>query len=678
MSSHFKARRPRRPMHAHQSGLWSGLETLESRSYMSASPVELHAAMDVTSTLGNIAQMHSLQGAISELDEVNLFAFDVEAGQKYTFDIDSDGSFDSYLRVFDATGKQIASNNNGNDFGEAKSPDSFKAVNFKTEGRYYVGISGAGNTRYDVNTSQGLKEAKSLGQYELNITNITPADTAGKNLAEALHLGVLDGDMQIEEFVGQSDKVDYIRFTLTGDAAFTLSLSDLTGDADVRLIHDANFNNKIARNEVIATSATRGSADETIEADLSAGTYYIEVKRKAGDTYYTLNLSAELAQVAAVTPQNNPAPQQQPAPTPAPSPAPAPQVVSDWFSQNLGDAGIISLSRSLFVDGSLSRGDVMMILRVAGDDDGVVDVTELTDLRVIVSNASTLGITDDVRVLAAKVTFNHSANAKYQGGNLGNLAAGSSEAQLYKLVDKWFLGTDRANATIYGSTFQYQLAKGSLFVNGPQLTDIEQGYVGDCYLLATLGSVAMIDPQAITDMFISNGDGTFAVRFFHSGVADYVTVDSYLPTDSSGRLIFAGMGNQASSTSNELWVSLAEKAYAQLNEAGWIGQNGTNSYAGIEGGWMEPVYEQVLGTNANSQYKPSQSFLSNAFQSGQMITLGSNGSTSNGVIAGHAYVLKNYNASTGTFDLYNPWGVQHITGMSFAQLQNNFSWAAVA
>lgn len=89
-------------------------------------------------------------------------------------------------------------------------------------------------------------------------------------------------------------------------------------------------------------------------------------------------------------------------------------------------------------------------------------------------------------------------------------------------------------------------------------------------------------------MFIDNGDGTFTVRFFNNGVADYVTVDRYLPT-TSNRAAYAGWGGgEASSSMNELWVALAEKAYAQLGASGWSRPgNNRNSYSDIEGGgWI--------------------------------------------------------------------------------------------
>ena len=47
-----------------------------------------------------------------------------------------------------------------------------------------------------------------------------------------------------------------------------------------------------------------------------------------------------------------------------------------------------------------------------------------------------------VQVLAGDVVNGNPANAHYQGAPLGNLAAGSSAAQLDDLIDKWFYGTD--------------------------------------------------------------------------------------------------------------------------------------------------------------------------------------------------------------------------------------------
>ncbi len=84
------------------------------------------------------------------------------------------------------------------------------------------------------------------------------------------------------------------------------------------------------------------------------------------------------------------------------------------------------------------------------------------------------------------------------------------------------------------------------------------------------------------------------------------------------------------------------------------------------------------GRNASSAYMPSKAFLINALSTNKMVTMGSNSSTTNGVIGGHAYILLGYNAATDKFDLHNPWATQHAYGLTYEQVAANFSWAAVA
>jgi hypothetical protein len=61
--------------------------------------------------------------------------------------------------------------------------------------------------------------------------------------------------------------------------------------------------------------------------------------------------------------------------------------------------------------------------------------------------------------------------------------------------------------------------------------DVNQGNLGDCYLLASLAGTAYRTPSTIQNMFTDNGDGTFTVRFLRNGVANYVTVDRLLTND---------------------------------------------------------------------------------------------------------------------------------------------------
>ena len=115
----------------------------------------------------------------------------------------------------------------------------------------------------------------------------------------------------------------------------------------------------------------------------------------------------------------------------------------------------------------------------------------------------------------------------------------------------------------------YSPVSGSLFgANGPSYLDVQQGALGDCWLLASLAEVAARDPSDIRNMFTYDGTtmengsvvGLYTVRFFdNAGAPEYVTVDTELPS---------GGGYYDQPVNGVLWVALAEKAYAEANGAG--------------------------------------------------------------------------------------------------------------
>jgi Calpain family cysteine protease len=359
-----------------------------------------------------------------------------------------------------------------------------------------------------------------------------------------------------------------------------------------------------------------------------------------------------------------------------PSPSGGTTVTTNWFDSHVVDAALRSLGHNLYADGRIDRNDMISLLRNA-EDGSVVDATELTDLRTIASNTTLFGSFDYVWKLSTYVVSANAANAKYQGTALGNLAAGSSSTQMEKLINKWFLGLDRPTA---GGA--YRQFAGQLFVGGATYNDIHQGYLGDCYFMASLGEVALKNQAAITNMFVVNGDGTYTVRFYQNGVAQYVTVDSYLPTNSGGSLIYANHGAYYANASNELWTALAEKAYVQMNEMGWtrggLTGSGQNSYAAIEGGYIYAALGHISGqtTTPFAYTAGATSFTTfvNAYNQGKMIGFASKSTpASTQVVGGHAYAVVGYNATNQTITLFNPWGVEYgLVTMTWAQIQGSF------
>jgi hypothetical protein len=329
---------------------------------------------------------------------------------------------------------------------------------------------------------------------------------------------------------------------------------------------------------------------------------------------------------------------------------------------------LAQLIQSYYVDQKLDRTEIMSVLRSVGTD-SVVDLVELTDLRTLVSSTE-YAMPNFVRNLASDVVNSNPANLKFKGQTAGNLAAGSSSTLLNNLVDKWFLGVDVPVAAA-----AYIQSTGTLFPNNPSLNDAKQGNLGDCYVIASLSSIANKNPQAIRDMFLDNNDGTFTVRFFKAGVADWVTVNRMLPVNGSNNLHYAGMGLSALSSSTSLWLSLAEKAYAQWNETGNSGRNGTNTYSGLESGWMHNVNAQVLGySSTNYSFSSStQQTLVTALQSGLAVTAGTKSTVAAGLVSGHAYTVVSFNSTNNTFVLDNPWGFNDPGPLTWAQLQGSFT-----
>lgn len=93
--------------------------------------------------------------------------------------------------------------------------------------------------------------------------------------------------------------------------------------------------------------------------------------------------------------------------------------------------------------------------------------------------------------------------------------------------------------------------------------DIEQGQLGDCYLLAACGSIAQF-PHRLERIFISgnkyNPQGLYAIALCINGMWEEIILDDYFPcTKNSKRPAFS------TSKNNTLWMMLLEKVWAKVH-----------------------------------------------------------------------------------------------------------------
>jgi hypothetical protein len=349
-----------------------------------------------------------------------------------------------------------------------------------------------------------------------------------------------------------------------------------------------------------------------------------------------------------------------------------------WIDQNIHDPSIHALVRQLDADYQLSRNDMLTVFQQVSanlyQQDRGLSATEYNDLETLVHNAAFFQMPDYVHNLANKVVNYDPADANYQGTSLepgSSLQAGSSAWVLTALTDKWFLGLDRP--TLPSSATHYAWAAGTLFGTGANYKDVTQGWAADCWLVGSLEETVIQSPQIISNMFIDNGDGTYTVRFYRPTPAglymtsEYVTVDGYLPADSSNHFVEANKGASISDPSNKLWVALAEKAYAQLDESGWTGRPAAqqvNSYASLDWGWSSNGLSQITGHPASSGALSGTlaTTFETDFLAGRLITFGTGASVANDVVPSHVYPLWGYfgSGANAVFVLPNPWGTHAV------------------
>jgi hypothetical protein len=305
----------------------------------------------------------------------------------------------------------------------------------------------------------------------------------------------------------------------------------------------------------------------------------------------------------------------------------------------------------------------------------VVSAAELSSLQILVSNATTVNMPSYVANLTGKIVNGDPANvfvASAVSPN-GNLFAGCPASQLASLAADWFEGFNPVTSGNPAAPMAW--TSGVLFgKGGPSYTDISQGQVGDCTLLASLAEVAARRPGVIQNMFTANPDGTYTVRFYHNGAPDYVTVNTQLP---DGGKLYDHVNNGV------LWAALVEKAIVQENESGWLAtlHPGWDSYTALNGGdqGTTVAYLSVLTGLPSSYFGVDPANVAAAWQANDLVVLATGtlppGSS---LISDHAYAMINYNPASNTpVTLFNPWGIIYgQVNVGTSMLTTSFQFAA--
>ena len=291
-----------------------------------------------------IGTTRATRNFVDATEDVDMYAFDIEAGQTVIFDVDGGGTgsagvegslLDSILRVFDAAGNEVAINENGGAPDEVfqANGDSYLEFAPTESGTYYVGISTLGNNFYDPNvqaSGSGWEFADRFepGPYRFTATLkgavVTESgDTLSTNndtIVDALMLDLSadNPNLKVQGEISQryldrsntadaTEDVDMFKVDLAAGDRITIDADSVTteldgsqvGPAPDITIFDADGNKVVVgQNEdgedIFAFSSRDGAPDEAFVANRDAyldftaeaeGTYYIGISQYRNNSY---------------------------------------------------------------------------------------------------------------------------------------------------------------------------------------------------------------------------------------------------------------------------------------------------------------------------------------------------------------------------------------------------------
>jgi uncharacterized delta-60 repeat protein len=250
---------------------------------------------------------YSAAGAVNVATDVDMFSIRVTAAGNVRFDVDpaNGSSLNSYLRLFNSSGTQIASNDNAAAPGEALGTSAYLSYNFTTPGSYFVAVSGSGNSGYSATAGTG-DTSGSTGGYLLTANFPNNADPDDQ-IPEARPLSI--GAAAKGDSISNSTDVDLYRFTVSAGQTIAFDLDLTTGSSiDSYLwLRDGQGYTVGTNNDAAAPGESRTTTASYLEHTFNAGgTYYAGVSgypnygysviTGSGDTFgstggYTIALS---------------------------------------------------------------------------------------------------------------------------------------------------------------------------------------------------------------------------------------------------------------------------------------------------------------------------------------------------------------------------------------------------
>jgi hypothetical protein len=205
------------------------------------------------------------------------------------------------------------------------------------------------------------------------------------------------------------------------------------------------------------------------------------------------------------------------------------------------------------------------------------------------------------------------------------------------------------------------------------VSDINQGQIGDCFLLSSMGEIALLKPTFISNMIHVNSNGTETVTLYDAsnGTVPTWNATSFKPVNETITNLFptnsvnGGASQDVVAGQKEIWPQVLEKAVATLD----------GGYSAIADGGSPLVAMEELTGHATSYAIPGNLTLASLLSdvnSNDMIVMDTKatGALPNGLVNNHAYMFEGVTGSgaSAAVHLGNPWGFDQPNPIPFSQL----------
>jgi hypothetical protein len=246
--------------------------------------------------------------------------------------------------------------------------------------------------------------------------------------------------------------------------------------------------------------------------------------------------------------------------------------------------------------------------------------------------------------------------------------------------------TGHRRARIEGSLYVYDASKGQ-DTSGVDVTDVEQGNLGDCWFLSAVMAVAKTNPQAIKRLIKPlsekrDGSNVYEITLYErhtigSPTAHTVKVDDTFVEEAGGTSTYAHP-QQRSAAGPELWVLLLEKAWAAINggyskihfgdsRAGMVAVTGHDVDTMTPSAHSAKALAEELRERYNAK-KPMTISTFAKFDDKQLADMKS--FVKHEVVPSHAYAITRVDPELAQVDIRNPWGGEtHLLNFPISWLE---------